>query len=119
MSTEASRPAEAEQSRRRRRHLQWVLRGGLLAGGTLTAVGFVLALVLGHLEAVPVRPHTLLTDGVLADRLIAGGLLLLGLTPVAGVLMLIVTWARERDWRFLALGIFVSVVLLFALLRGA
>ena len=98
--------------------MQWVLRIGLALAATLMAVGLVLALATGEHAGAAVRLHALLSDGTLADRLIATGLLILASTPVIRVVALVAIWIRERDRRFALAGLIVCAILATAILSG-
>jgi uncharacterized membrane protein len=52
------------------------------------------------------------------DRLMGCGILALALTPAARVLILLGLWARERDWRFVAVAGVVVVTLAIAVAVG-
>lgn len=95
-----------------------MLRLGLGVSVTLMLAGLAFAIVSGEHDPVPVRLSGLATDGSVPDRLMAGGVLVLALTPVVRVVSLIVIWAKERDVRFVAVGVTVVAVLVTSLLLG-
>ncbi len=95
-----------------------VLRLGLGVSVTLMLAGLVLAIAAGEHDPVPVRLSGLASDGSVPDRLMAGGVLVLALTPVVRVVSLVVIWAKERDARFVAIGLTVVAVLVTSLLLG-
>jgi uncharacterized membrane protein len=106
-----------------------VLRGGVLLSAAIIALGtalfFWLALT-GHGSAGEgAFPHTLgdTLAGVRAGRpaaIIVLGLLVLLATPLLRVIVSAATFARERDWRYVAITLAVLAILLlsFALGKG-
>jgi uncharacterized membrane protein len=100
------------------RFVQWVLRLGLALSCVLLAAGLAIALATGQHVAAPLRLHHILSDGTVADRVIALGLLLLAMTPVVRVLSLVVIYALERDRKFVIVALAVVAVLTAAILSG-
>lgn len=88
-----------------------VLRSGLLLSLGLVAAGLVVQLSSGHDRAVGVQMFRLFAPGVLGERIIGLGVLVLALTPAGAIVSLVVRWATERDWRFFGIGILVAFVL--------
>lgn len=95
-----------------------VLRAGLATSLALLAVGLVIELAGGHHVANGVRMFHLLAPRTLGERVMAGGVLALTLTPAAGVLSVVVSWVRERDARFVGVGVVVVAVLTAAVVVG-
>jgi len=96
-----------------------VLQGGLGAASLLMAAGVVSKLVSGDGSAPAFRPGSL--SGLsLADRVTAGGVLVLAATPAVRVVVLLVVWAREGDWRFVgaALAVMLTLTLSIVLASG-
>lgn len=75
------------------RVIEVVLSAGLLASSVLLAVGLLAS-----------RPH-----------LLAAGIVLLMLTPVARVVVVTIDLLRQRDWTFAATSLWILGVLLFSL----
>ncbi len=98
--------------------IQTLLRVGLGLATTLIVVGTGIALGEGERVPVPVRLAGLWRDGSIPDRVAATGILILALTPVAGVVTLIWSWWREGDRRFALVGIVVVAVLAVGVLLG-
>ena len=94
------------------------LQAGLAVGLALMLAGVVIAVATGAVEAEPVRLRELTAPLPLGTRLAGLGVLALGLTPGMRVLLLVVLWARERDWRFAAVAATVLAVLTASLLAG-
>jgi uncharacterized membrane protein len=108
----------ADESHVAHRFVQWVLRAGLAIACVLIAIGLVIALASGEHAAAVVRFHHVLSDGTLADRVMACGLVLLAMTPAIRVLSLVAIWIVERDRRFAIVGFVVMIVLGAAILTG-
>jgi uncharacterized membrane protein len=98
--------------------VQWVLRLGLALACVLIGVGLVMALAMGERMAAPVHLHEVLSEGTMADRVIASGLLLLAMTPVIRVLSLVGIWTYERDRKFVIVALIVVAVLGVAIASG-
>jgi hypothetical protein len=98
--------------------VQLLLRVGLAAATVMVTAGLGWALATGRETSLPVGLGALLADAEAPDRLMAGGILVLALTPVARVVALLVLWWRERDWTFVAVGFAVVVVLVAAIVLG-
>jgi uncharacterized membrane protein len=109
------------------RIISFVLRGGVLLSAGLLILGALLYFVRvlwGGAPANPLSfPHSLgdvisgLADG---DPLaiLALGLVVLLLTPVARVLISIFAFARERDWLYVGITTLVLLILLVSFLLG-
>ena len=108
----------AGESHAAHRFVQWVLRGGLAIACVMLLIGMAIALAAGEHAAGAVRLHEVLSDGTVADRVIACGLLLLALTPVVRVLSLVAIWTLERDRKFALVALIVVVVLGAAIASG-
>lgn len=107
-----------DESRAAHRFVQWVLRGGLAIACVLMGAGLAIALATGERAAGTVRLHEVLSEGTVADRVIACGLLLLAMTPVVRVLSLVAIWILERDKKFALVALVVVVVLGAAIASG-
>ena len=97
-----------------------LLRFGLLAACLLTAAGLSLALLWKRFRVHAVT-FTWLSDylgGHHASGIMAIGLAVLLAIPVARVLLLIVGFSRERDWRFAAVSAGVMAVLVLGIVLG-
>jgi uncharacterized membrane protein len=112
-----------------------VLRLGVLASATLLVGGYIAGVVSqpsaftshtgeqSHLEAKASFPHSLAAlwggighgDG---EAIIVAGILVLILTPVAGLLTSVVAFARRRDWLFSAIATWVLAVILASFVIG-
>jgi uncharacterized membrane protein len=104
-----------------------VLRGGVLLSAGLLILGMLLYTISSLRSGAPAfsstYPHSLsdvihgLTHG---DPLavLALGLLVLLLTPVARVLISIFAFARERDWLYVGITALVLLILLVSFLLG-
>ena len=102
------------------RAVSWTLTTGLTASVVLMLLGWALMLR----GAPPEHPETgwlalplraLHGDGA---ALLALGLVVLMLTPVARVLILAVGWARDRDWTFSLIAFCVLVLLSLSVVLG-
>ncbi|RPJ58758.1 MAG: DUF1634 domain-containing protein [Acidobacteria bacterium] len=86
------------------RNIGRVLRAGAIFSAALLAAGLVFE------AAAPASPA--------AGFLLAAGLIVLMATPVARVVLSIVEFGAEGDWRFVAIGLTVLGVLLGSLLHA-
>lgn len=84
------------------RNIGRVLRSGALASAATLAVGLIWK-ALAPASADP-------------DAILAAGLVVLMLTPVARVILSVVEYAKQRDWAFAAIGFVVLLTLLGSLL---
>jgi hypothetical protein len=110
---------DSDAEKRDRHLVKRALQAGLGASVALLAVGFVLAMSEREAPAVGVRLHDLFEPMAPATRVSALGVLLLALTPTMRVVLLLVLWARERDFRFAAIAGVVFVILVGAVFAGA
>jgi len=107
--------------------ISFVLRGGVLLSAVIIALGVVLFyaryLAAGGRISQVTYPHTV--AAVFAGlghgdplAVIALGLLVLLLTPVLRVLVSVVTFALERDWRYTGITLLVFIILIVSFLLG-
>jgi uncharacterized membrane protein len=101
-----------------RRVVEGLLRGGLVVAIGLMASGLVVKLASGNHDDTAVRLLHVMQTGSLGDTLMGLGILALGLTPAARVLVLAAVWAHQRDWRFVAVAVIVVMTLAVATLLG-
>lgn len=113
-----SASANAETSVGQRRIVNGLLRTGLVGAMALMGAGLVVALATGARDDIPVKLFALGEASGLGDRLMALGIVVLGLTPALRVLVLASIWARQRDWRFVGVATAVVVTLVIATLLG-
>ncbi len=123
---EGSAGAEA-QLRQADLIISYVLRGGVLLSAAIITLGVVLFyarfLALGGQIGQVTYPHTVSAVFVGLGRgdplaVITLGLLVLLLTPVLRVLVSLVTFAMERDWRYTGITLLVFIILLVSFLLG-
>lgn len=96
-----------------------VLRGGVTAAGVLLAAGLLLGAVSGATNAPALHLSDLFaSEQPLHTRLELAGILVGAATPGAGVLTLIGTWIRERDWRAVATASTVIAILIVGMVIG-
>ena len=95
-----------------------VLRAGLGTSLVLLVIGLAIELAGGHHVAHPVKMFHLLAPRTLGERVMGGGILALTLTPALGVLSVVLSWVRERDPRFILVGVVVVAVLATAVVVG-
>lgn len=95
-----------------------VLRTGLVLALVLLLAGLGLQLGAGHHRAVEVKMFDLFAPRPLGERIMAVGVLMLTLTPAAGVVAVVLGWVRERDHRYVGVGCLVIAVLAAALVAG-
>jgi len=108
----------AERTGRDDRLVERTLQVGLAIGLGLMLAGLLVDAGSGALDARPVRLGALGASMPLGTRLAALGVLALGLTPASRVVLLVMLWGRERDWRFVAVAGVVLAVLAAALFAG-
>ncbi|MGH2557308.1 MAG: DUF1634 domain-containing protein [Actinomycetota bacterium] len=103
-----------------RRLVQSILRAGLGLGSLSMAIGVVLALAEGRLQAHAVRLGDVprLVAGGRPSAFMAVGILLLLATPITRVLALIVVFARHRDPRFAVIAGAVAALLAVGVFLG-
>ncbi len=95
-----------------------MLLTGLAVSVAAMAVGLVVDLLEGERTAVAVPLRSLLWAGSIGDRIMAVGVLVLLLTPIARVVVLIGVWWRERDRRFVVVGAVVLAILVAGMVVG-
>lgn len=112
-----------------------VLRAGVAVSAAILVAGYVVAFASdpgmfgshavehGHLAARAAFPHSLaaIWDGIGRGRgeaIIVAGVLVLLLTPVAGLVASAVAFARRRDWLFAAISATVLSVILGSFVIG-
>jgi uncharacterized membrane protein len=104
----------------------WILRGGAMLSAAIVLFGLLLLLLRpGDLAetSLQVFPHTLnqVLTGLLVSQpqaVIAAGLLLLLATPVMTVTTAAVTFALERDRRYVVIALVVLTILITSFLIG-
>jgi uncharacterized membrane protein len=120
MTPEENGTFEARE-RRLERLVGNTLRAGTMASGVLMAAGFALMLLRPQTQAPAARsledllrlaPETLF---LLPTFYLFLGILCLMATPALRVLMTVVTFAAERDWRYVAVSLTVLAVLALSL----
>lgn len=107
--------------------ISYVLRGGVMFAAAIIALGVILFYI-GYLRAGSsggpiIFPHTASQVFLgLAHHdpvaVISLGLLVLLLTPVLRVLVSVVTFALEHDWRYTGITLLVFFILLVSFLLG-
>lgn len=103
-----------------RRDVQLLLRLGLGTAVALMAAGLIAALLSGPLPSPPSRIGDLWRGSLTwPTRLCGFGILMLSVTPASRVIALLVLWARERDWRYVAVASVVAAVLVLAVALGS
>lgn len=95
-----------------------VLRVGLSGALALLLAGLVDQLVAPPRAAVGVSMFHVLGAPTFGQALMGLGVVVLTLTPVAGILSALVSWLRERDRGFAAVAAVVLAVLAVAVLVG-
>ena len=111
-----------------------VLRAGVLTSAGIVLVGYLVGLIRepaafsslaeqAHLRARASFPHSFAAvgDGISrgnGEAIIVAGILLLILTPVAGVVTSAVAFGRRRDWLFTIISAGVVSVILGSFLLG-
>jgi len=100
-------------------HVQRLLQIGLGIAAAFMLAGLIVELAAGGHHSEPVKLNDIFHASLgLGERLMALGVLVLAMTPAMRVLMLVVLWLRERDWRYVAIACTVVVTLGFALALG-
>jgi uncharacterized membrane protein len=127
-------PIPDENGAARRRDYQmdqvisYVLRGGVLCSAGLLILGALLfaigALRSGSPAFPSIYPHSLrdIISGLAHGdplAILALGLLVLLLTPVARVVISIFAFTRERDWLYVGITALVLLILVVSFLLGA
>lgn len=108
--------------------ISYVLRGGVLLSGGIILVGVTIFYLRFGSDPSPaqagqVNPRSLATvlRGAAQGSplaLVMVGLLLLLVTPVVRVLVSIVAFAIERDWRYVGITVLVFAILVVSFLLG-
>lgn len=101
-----------------RRLVERLLQGGLAVALALLLAGLLLGLGQPGVPPTGLPLRDLPRAGGLPAHLEGWGILVLGLTPVARVVLLAILWIRERDLRFAAAALVVLAVLAAALAAG-
>jgi uncharacterized membrane protein len=91
--------------------IERVLRFGLGAASSLMLVGLILRAVEHETGAPPAPLGHLVRAGDTGSSVTAIGILVLAITPIARVVGLAILWAKERDWRFVAVALSVLAML--------
>jgi uncharacterized membrane protein len=107
----------SDPSLRDRAIVQGALRAGLFASFALLVAGMVVA-SFEHASAGPVSLAALFGRVPLGSRLMGFGILVLGLTPVVRVMLLVLLWVREHDYRHAAIAGVVLVILIASVVLG-
>ncbi len=100
------------------KRVQLVLRVGLAIACVLMAIGTLIEAARGNALAIRATPLDVVSGGFTAQRMILLGIVALALTPAVRVIALIFTWSRERDWRFVAVAVWVALTLALAIAFG-
>lgn len=104
-----NRKASAELNRIMVRIL---LQSGLWLSISLMLFGILLNISQGHSEVKLLGLKDLFSPTEsLANRLLIWGVFVLALTPVFRVGALVLLWIKEKDWRFVAVALFVLATL--------
>ncbi len=106
----------AAESDELHKYVGYTLRGGIVLSACLLTAGLVVRLASGIDDAPAARPWTF--EGDLGFVLSTLGVTVLALTPALRVLALVVLWARERDWRFVAVALAVVATLSVGVVLG-
>lgn len=111
-----------EQHQHRLEHwVHWTLLGGLIVSAVLLVSGMLAMLFEGEISASPHEPlGTLLREAMhfRGPALTVLGLLVLMITPIVRVVVLLVGWALDRQWRFMLVALAVLALLIISLLLG-
>jgi uncharacterized membrane protein len=108
-ASEARDRRAEEESDHLHRYVGYTLRAGLVLSTVLLAGGLAARLVSGISDAPAALPWTF--EGDLGMVLSSLGVTVLAMTPALRVLALVVLWAKERDWRFVAVALAVVATL--------
>ncbi len=117
MSEPESRDSNAvDESDELHKYVGYTLRIGIVASACLLTAGLVVRLASGIYDAPATRPWRF--EGDLGLVLSTMGVTVLALTPALRVVALVVLWARERDWRFVAVALAVVATLSVGVVLG-
>jgi hypothetical protein len=97
---------------------QLIMRGGLVVSLGLLLLGAVVRTLAGG-PAEAERFTALVGSTDPGDRLLLLGALVLALTPAVQVASLLVSWARERDYRFAIVAAGVIMLLILGAVLGS
>lgn len=117
--SEVPSPTEVAVAERADRVVQRVLRSGSLVSTLLVAVGLALIVADDESRSPALRLASLFHAPQAAVAVAGAGVLLVGLTPIARVVALVVLWARQHDRRFTLSAILVLSIVALAILAGA
>jgi uncharacterized membrane protein len=105
-----------------------VLRGGVLLSGGVIALGLLLFFFQQHghmpgdITKIPFtfRPGAIILQALhgSGEAIIMLGLMLLIATPVSRIAVSIITFAFERDWRYVAITTLVLLILIISFTLG-
>lgn len=95
-----------------RKAIQFLLQGGLVLSILLMLSGVFLNIYQGHNTILNMGMSDLFSDSTsFANRLLLWGIFFLALTPVFRVIALVLLWIKEKDWKFVAVAVFVLITL--------
>lgn len=101
--------------------VHWTLLGGLSVSAVLLVAGILAMLAQGEPAATPHQPLGELvreSTQFKGPALTVLGLLVLMITPILRVVILLLGWTLQREWRFSAVSLVVLVLLIVSLLLG-
>lgn len=102
-----------------RRFVQNIMRGGLALSVLMMSLGILIHLLSGDLQGQGISMWSLFrAELTAADFLLTAGIFVLALTPAFRVIMLLILWAIERDWRFVGVATLVMATLLASMGLG-
>lgn len=107
--------------RRLEHAVHWTLLSGMVISSALLISGIVAMLAQGSQQAPRQESlATLIRDASRLDgpALTTLGLLALMVTPVLRVVVLLIGWALDRDWRFAAVAMVVLALLILSMSLG-
>lgn len=99
--------------------VQFLLRAGLAISVVLMFIGIAIKVSQGDYNAPGVALFDLFSAGLtLGDRFMAIGVFILALTPALRVLLLMMLWIKEKDWKFVGIAVIVMITLVVSLVSG-
>jgi uncharacterized membrane protein len=98
--------------------LALVLQIGFVAGGCLFATGAILRVVAGGSAAPAFRLTGLLESAPIHRQVEMLGVVVLAITPAAGVATLLISYIKARDWAATAVAFAVLAILAAAVVFG-